>query len=139
MKRLIYTVICLLFFATLSSAQVAVIANNSISESSISKDALAKIYALDMTKWSNGESVIAFGYKTEDVTVKAFYGYLGKSKKAYRKIWMKKMLSGDGQAPDALGSEDEILQKVASTPGAIGFVSAAKASGGGVKILLEIK
>ncbi len=48
------------------------------------------------------------------------------------------MLSGDGQAPDALGSEDEVVNKVASTPGAIGYVSADKA-GDNVKILLVIK
>ena len=48
------------------------------------------------------------------------------------------MLSGEGDPPEALTSESEMLKKVANTPGAIGFVSEKNASPD-VKILTIIK
>ena len=54
-----------------------------------------------------------------------------------KSIWLKKMLSGEGDPPEALKSESEVLQKVSSTPGAIGFVSEANISDD-VKVLTVI-
>lgn len=54
-----------------------------------------------------------------------------------KKLWMKQQLTGEGIAPEALGSEDEVLNKVASTPGAIGFIDAKKVNDK-VKVLLTI-
>ncbi|MCP4728079.1 MAG: hypothetical protein GY863_23775 [bacterium] len=87
--------------------------------------------------WSNGNAVVLVELGVDGDTKNKFYGFLGTSAKKMKNAWMKKMLAGEGQAPDALDSEDAVLQKVASTPGAIGYVSKAKA-GANVKILLEI-
>ena len=40
-----------------------------------------------------------------------------------KSIWMKNMLSGEGQPPQAKATEQEILEQVAKTPGAIGYVN----------------
>lgn len=48
------------------------------------------------------------------------------------------MLSGDADPPDFLDSEEEMVNKVASTPGAIGFVDQSKVSGD-VKVLIIIE
>ena len=45
-----------------------------------------------------------------------------------KSIWLKKMLSGEGDPPESMKTEEEMLKKVALTPGAIGFVSQARAS-----------
>ncbi len=42
-----------------------------------------------------------------------------------KSIWLKKLLMGEGDPPEALPSEEEVLKKVAATPGAIGFVGKA--------------
>jgi hypothetical protein len=44
-----------------------------------------------------------------------------------KSIWMKRMLSGEGDPPEAIPSEDSLVQRVAALPGSIGFVSQAKA------------
>ncbi|MCH6560005.1 hypothetical protein IH799_06575 [candidate division KSB1 bacterium] len=54
-----------------------------------------------------------------------------------KSIWLKKMLSGEGDPPLSMRSEDELLEKVASTPGAIGYVNQVKVSEE-VKILLAV-
>ncbi len=51
---------------------------------------------------------------------------------------MKKQLSGDGKAPVALESEDEMITKVASTPQGVGYVTKQKVTDA-VKVLFELK
>ncbi len=53
-----------------------------------------------------------------------FYEELGRTPLEMRKLWMRVQLSGEGRAPVTLSSETEVAEKVASTPGAIGFVRA---------------
>ncbi len=55
-----------------------------------------------------------------------------------KSIWLRNMLSGEGDPPEALKSEEEMLQKIAATPGAIGFLSHTKVDNN-VKTLIVIK
>ena len=48
---------------------------------------------------------------------------MGKSSSRMKSIWMKKMLAGEGEPPEAISDEKSMLQKVAETPGAVGFIS----------------
>jgi ABC-type phosphate transport system substrate-binding protein len=125
------------FIAANMSAQVAVIANKSVSESAISASKLADIYLLKAKTWSNGKAMVPITIKSDNETVQKFFGSMGKSSMEMKKIWMKLQLTGEGQAPEAAGSEDEVVEKVASTPGAVGFISADKVNDK-VKVLLKI-
>ena len=118
-------------------AQVAVIANKSVSDASLDSKKVEEIYSLKLKTWSDGKSITLFAYKSDNGTVEKFYSSMGKSSSDMKKLWMKLQLTGEGTAPEALGSEDEVLNKVASTPGAIGFVDASKVNGN-VKVLLTI-
>lgn len=48
------------------------------------------------------------------------------------------MLSGEGNPPEALESEDKMLEKVSTTPGSIGFISQTKTNND-VKVLAVIE
>ena len=54
-----------------------------------------------------------------------------------KSIWLKKLLSGEGEPPEAMDSEEDVLEKVAATAGAIGFVSKVQARKD-VKVILQI-
>jgi ABC-type phosphate transport system substrate-binding protein len=69
---------------------------------------------------------------------KTFYKYLGKSSSRMKSIWLKRMLSGEGDPPQAFKSEEELLQKVMLTPGAVGFVATEKVNEQ-VKVLVVIE
>ncbi len=126
MKRLIYILFIFLLVSGTASGQVSVIANKDVPETTVSQSGLKNIFTLEKTTWSNGSSITVFDLKPAGETKTKFYGSIGTTGKKIKKKWMKKMLQGEGQAPAALSSEEEVLQKVASTPGAIGFVSSAK-------------
>jgi hypothetical protein len=41
-----------------------------------------------------------------------------------RRAWDRQLFSGTGQAPTVVADEQEMLRRVAATPGAIGYASA---------------
>lgn len=132
----IYMLILILILTISSYAQVAVVANKSVSDGSVNASKLSDIYILKAKTWSNGQGIVLFTLKDDNTANKCF-GSFGKSSAELKKLWMKLQLTGEGQAPEAVGSDDEILNKVASTPGAIGFVNAGKVNDK-VKVLLTI-
>jgi ABC-type phosphate transport system substrate-binding protein len=131
----IITVSLLYFFQ--AQAQVAVIANKSVPVDKIDKSTLIDYYARDIWIWNNDEPVTVFDLKTKSNVKERFYNFLGKSPSRMKSIWMKQMLSGEGKPPEALESENDMLEKVSSTPGSIGFISNSKVTSD-VKILMEI-
>jgi ABC-type phosphate transport system substrate-binding protein len=128
----------MLLLASQSYAQVAVIANKSVSESSVSISKLTDIYCLRAKTWSNGKAIVPLTLKSDNETTQKFFGAVGKSSMEMKKLWMRIQLTGEGQPPESAGSEDDVVSKVASTPGAIGFVSADKVDSS-VKVILSIK
>lgn len=137
MKLIKLVIIVVLFAAIRSYGQVAVIANKSVGESSISTAKAGEIYSYKAKAWGNGSGIVRFTLKSDGGASSKFFDAIGKSSADLKKVWMKLQLTGEAQAPEALGSEDEVLSKVASTPGAIGFVSASKVNDK-VKVLLTI-
>lgn len=124
--------------SSLAPAQVAVIVNSSVQTNEISSTELLDFYTRDVRVWDNGDPVIVFDLKPKSDVKETFYNYLGKSTSRMKSIWMKKMLSGEGDPPEALDTEESIIKKVAATPGSIGFVSKSKVTEN-VKVLVVIE
>ena len=135
MKKIIISIFVLFGLYTSLTAQVSVIANKSVGETAVNAAKAANIYSLVVTKWDDGSKIVVFN-QTGDAA-DAFYSAIGKTEIALKKEWMKKQLTGAGKAPESLGSDAEVVSKVASTPGAIGFVKSSSVTGD-VKIIAEL-
>jgi len=128
-NKVTYILICILFtlcfgmFGTVQ-AQVAVIAHPDVPVDSIDENMLLDFYSGDIQEWNNGEKITVFDLKKSKKVKNTFYKYMGKSSSRMKSIWMKKMLAGEGEPPEAIGDEKSMLLKVAETPGAVGFISA---------------
>ncbi len=121
-----------------AQAQIAIIANPSVGETSASRGMITDIYSLSMTMWSDRTSIVVVDFRSDVPAKKRFYTEIGKNPAELRKAWMRVVLSGDAKAPEIAESEDEVLQKVASTRGAIGYVSASKVNSS-VKVLARFE
>ena len=119
-----------------SSGEVAVIAHPSVPVRQISRPELLDLYTGDVREWRDGKPIVVFDLKLKSSIKDAFYGYLGKSSSRMKSIWMKNLLSGEGQPPEAQPSEAEILQKVISTPGAIGYIDRTLVTGDVVELVI---
>ncbi len=138
MKIVIVTLLFLFSWPETSFSQVAVIAHKSVPIDKIKKSELLDFYTGDIKKWINGDKVIVNDLKPKGEVKKIFYKFLGKTPSRMKSIWLRNMLSGEGDPPEALKSEEEMLQKIAATPGAIGFLSHTKVDNN-VKTLIVIK
>jgi len=138
MKIVIVTLLFLFSWAEASFPQVAVIAHKTVPVDTIKKSELLDFYTGDIKKWINGDKVIVNDLKPKGEVKKIFYKFLGKTPSRMKSIWLKNMLSGEGDPPEALKSEEEMLQKIAATPGAIGFLSHTKVDNN-VKTLIVIR
>jgi len=138
MKFLNITIFILTIGISVSSAQVAVISNKSVKAEKISKNEILDFYSGDVKKWEHGEPVVVFDLQERNKVKETFYEFLGKSPSRMKSIWMKKLLSGEGDPPQSLKSDEEMLKKVAETPGALGFVNNEKVNTK-VKVLVVIE
>ena len=115
------------------AAGVKVIANNSVSASSISAGEVKDVFLLDKDSLGGGrvEPVLAKGGPAHEAFLRE---YLGKSDAALQAFYRSLVFTGKGSMPKALGSDAEVVAYVAKTKGAIGYVS-GDASAEGVKSL----
>jgi hypothetical protein len=118
-------------------AQVAVIAHKGVSVASVDASTLNNMYSL-FKKDIGGAKLVLFDLKTDAPSKEKFYTFIGKPAAEVKKLWLRAQLTGSGNPPSNVNSEDEMVEKVASTPGAVGYVSQDKVSDK-VKVLATIK
>lgn len=138
MKHTVFLIACLWCWTTEAGADVAVIAHKDVRADTVARSQLFDFYAGDLKFWADGTPIIVLDLKPKTKVKKTFYKYLGKSSARMKSIWLKRMLSGEGDPPQAFKSEEELLQKVIGTPGAVGFVAAEKVNEQ-VKVLVVIE
>jgi ABC-type phosphate transport system substrate-binding protein len=123
MKMLIPIVSYSLFWSLCSFAQVAVIANKDVPVDTITKSELLDLYTLEIGLWDNGQGVTIFDLKPKGEVKDTFYNYLDRTTSRMKSIWMKKLLSSGDDPPQAIETENLMLEKIKNTPGAIGYIS----------------
>jgi len=107
-----------------SAADVIIICNKDVSESSLSKSDLKNIFLGKKRAWDNGYKVTFVTLKTGDAHKYFCRNYLNKSTAQFMSHWKKMMFTGKGQMPKAFEKEQEVINFVAKTDGAISYVSA---------------
>ena len=129
MKKLFKTVFLLTLFAASLQAKVAdvLIAAPSVPLEALSAQELESVFLGTQTNWPDGTR-ITVGYVTKEPDrMEAFLqAHMGQSLKRYQRYWVRRVFSGYGTAPRLFKNENEALEFVKSTPGAIIFVPSQK-------------
>jgi len=110
------------------SGAVDVIANKSVPVNSLSLASARAIFGMRQVKWPDGTPIRVFVLPDNHV----LHGAVCKERLnifpyQLRQSWDRLIYSGMAQAPSEALSEEELLNKVAATPGAIGYVRKVKA------------
>ena len=121
-----WAVVLALFSGVSSAADVAVIAHRAVPVDTLDRQRLLDFYTGDIRSWTDETAVVVLDLKPKGESKYLFYEFLGKSPSRMKSIWMKNLLSGESRPPESMGTEDDLLRKVAATPGAVGFVARAK-------------
>ncbi|MBD1584347.1 phosphate ABC transporter substrate-binding protein [Pseudoalteromonas sp. S16_S37] len=124
-----YFAACMFLAISVSAqAEVTVIVNPS-NGATIDKDAIAKIYLGKTKSFSDGTKVNAVGLNSGSTVDEFTANVLGKSSSQYKAYWSKLIFTGKGTPPEALDSEQAVIDFVAANADAIGYVDSSKVTG----------
>ena len=112
-----------LFVCRPESGLAGIIVNADVNiESSVNRYTLLSIFSMRLRSWPDGQEIRVFvlpdQYPQNDRFIKRELGIFPYQ---LRNIWDRLVFSGAGQAPVIVSSPQEMLDKVRSTPGAIGY------------------
>jgi len=100
-----------------------VIAHPDVQNSELSLNQLRSIFSLRARQWPDGTSITVFVLRDEKEVHRQF---LLKTLKMLphqlRRQWDRYIYAGIGQGPVVVESQEEMLNKVKSTPGGIGYI-----------------
>jgi len=102
---------------------VEVIVNSDVPDQSISQSTLRAIFCMRMRQWTNGKPIKVYVLPEQNTAHILFAKeVLNTFPYQLKRSWDILVFSGSGQAPSVAESTKEMLQKVSSTPGAIGYL-----------------
>lgn len=108
-----------------AQAEVIIIANASVNIDGISKDKLKAIFTGKQVTWSDGQSIRPVLLSDGDLHKEFVQGYVGKTTNQFQNYWRKMIFTGQGIQPRAFASEQDVVDYVAETQGAIGYISSS--------------
>ena len=117
------------------STGFVVIVNKSNTETSLSRDRIAKLFLKKATVWNDKSAVKPVDQSSKSETRKTFSSdVLKMSVDAVLRYWQQMVFSGRGSPPPIKNSDAAVIEYVKANPGAIGYVS-KKADTSGVAVV----
>lgn len=103
---------------------VALVAHKAVSNTVLSSREAAEIYRMEHNKWDDGTLVVIVDLALKSAVKTQFYNFIDAKERELKNVWMRFILSGEGRAPTVARSEKEVIELVANTEGAVGYVRA---------------
>ncbi|HEY3972797.1 MAG TPA: hypothetical protein VGM18_07320 [Candidatus Sulfotelmatobacter sp.] len=106
-----------------SAQDVVFIANRNVQVTVIHASDLRAIFTGEKSRFADGSHavpVILKGGPAHEVFVR---NYCGEDPNEFRAQWRKVIFTGQGSMPKTFDSESALIEYVAQTPGAVGYVS----------------
>ncbi len=136
--RSIFLLLIMAVCAANTQAEIAIIANKSVSIVSITEAQAAAIFLSQLDVLEDGTQLIPVDQKDDQETRSMFYAKVIKQGAAQlNAYWSRKVFSGEGQPPKKVADDAVVLALVRANPNVIGYVDAA-AVNNSVKVLLRI-
>jgi len=117
--------ICLLAIGTevRAGGHYEIVINPGVKERILSSNTLRSIFSMHLKTWSDGTKIRVFVLSDDD----QLHQIVSKEKLnvfpyQLRSTWDRLVFSGTGQAPIKVNSSEEMLARIATTPGAIGYL-----------------
>jgi ABC-type phosphate transport system substrate-binding protein len=113
-----------------------VVANGGVGAGSLAKEVISQMFLKKVPKWPDGKAVVPVDLARTAATRDAFSKAVhGRGAAAIVSFWQQQLFSGADVPPAEKPGDTEVLAFVRTTPGAIGYVSAAASVGDGIKVI----
>lgn len=120
--------LCLILFflmigKTHASEHYKVIVHPDVGLESVTANVLRAIFSMRMKTWQDGKLIRVYVLPDDHELHQTFTKEtLNVFPYQLRSTWDRLVFSGTGQAPTTVSSNEEMLQKIANTPGSIGYL-----------------
>jgi hypothetical protein len=106
-----------------SAQDVVLVANKSVQISEIRNADVRAIFSGEKTRFADGSHAVPVTLKGGPAHEVFLRNHLGEGPDEFRAQWRKAVFTGQGTMPKAFDSESALIEYVAATPGALGYVS----------------
>jgi len=104
--------------------EVLIISNPDTHISSLKNKDIQDIFTGKRTRWNgSGQIIIATLYDSE-VHKEFLEQFVKKTPSQFKNYWRQKVFTGEGMLPKTFQNEESLIEFVASTRGAVGYISA---------------
>jgi ABC-type phosphate transport system substrate-binding protein len=141
MRKARYLMLLLASLGSWSPARaqdVVLVANKGVQISEITDADLRAIFMGTKTRFADGSHAVPVTLKGGPAHEVFLKNHLSEDPQEFRSQWRKVVFTGQGAMPKAFDSESALIEYVAATPGAVGYVSRFS-SQDGVKLLATVK
>jgi hypothetical protein len=138
--RITYRIYCLLllnlFLAAAHAGEVVLIVNPSVAAQSVTRSFARAMFGMRVPQWpGDGDAKIYVLPDHHPLHEEFCKKVLDIFPHQLRIAWDRQVFSGTGQAPVEVASEQEMLARIASTPGAMGYLNKGNVDVGKVRLL----
>jgi len=110
-------------FPAETAHSVDVIVSPTLSGAELDRSLLRAVFTMRVRQWPDGSPIRVFVLPDDNPLSDQFYRQrLGMYSYVLRRAWDRMVFTGTGLAPTVVQTEKEMIERVRSTPGAIGYV-----------------
>lgn len=124
-QKIFYFIIFFILYFSNAQADIYIIANRSVPVDEIRVQEIKEIFLGLNTTWNDKLLIKPMVLSLDPMYSEFLEKYAKKSKSQYKYWWRNMVFTGRGLLPKYRKTEENIIQIVAKTEGAIGFVSSA--------------
>ncbi len=118
----LFTGLALMFWSLTLTAQELIV-NEASPHQPISRNEARRYFTMRLPVWENDLPVKVFALPDDHPTHRQFTkSVLGLFPYQLRQVWDRQIFSGTGRAPIIVATEQDMIERVAATPGGIGYV-----------------
>ncbi len=115
-------VTALLFAHSSAFSEVVIVANKTVGETSLSKEEIKNIFLGDKTKWPNNKMINFVIHESGPIHIEFLRTYIRRSQQQYKTTMKQRVFLGKGHFPKTFKSDKELIDYIAATENAIGYV-----------------
>jgi ABC-type phosphate transport system substrate-binding protein len=123
MKHVGICLLCMLVFSSgIAWADMLIIANQTVPETSVTTKDLQEIFLGKQVQWKDTTVIHPVTVKDQKLHSAFLKQYVNKSIAKWNAHWKRMVFTGNGTPPKQFATQQELLEYVAKTAGAIGYI-----------------
>ncbi len=120
-------------------ADIVIVTNSSVDTQSMTKQQLKSVFLGQRIKWDNNQRIKVAILKKTDLHKKFVRSFTQKSPSQFHAWWKRMLFTGKGSPPIRFDSEEKLIEYIAKTKGAIGYISSQSKADNLNTIIVEDK